>query len=291
MQDGIRGVVWFNGALTDFSSAKASVEDRGFLFGDGVYEVIRVYDGTPFSLAEHLARLQSSAAGIELALPVSPENIAVIAEDVLKRSGIDNAEIYIQVTRGAARRNHLFPKNATPSLFVGARPVREIPAELRETGCSVVTHPDERWARCNLKTICLLPNVLAKEHASRQGSFEALLIRDGLMTEGSSSNVFLLIEETLVTPIADNRILPGITRGIVIDLARRQGRSVVERDIPLQELSEAQEIFLTSTTMELMPVVKADGKLVGDGRPGPTHGGLSGAFRSLTRMRSSEDRA
>jgi D-alanine transaminase len=220
MQNDLSGVVWFNGELTDFSSAKASVEDRGFLFADGVYEVVRVYDGRPFAMDQHLKRLQSSAAGIELGLPVSTENLTTIAEDVVKRSAIGNAEIYIQVTRGAARRNHLFPKDTPPSLLVGVRAVREIHSDLRDSGCTVITHPDERWARCNLKTICLLPNVLAKQHANRAGAFEALLVRDGRLTEGSSSNVFLFIDGTLVTPLADNRILPGVTRAIVIDLAR-----------------------------------------------------------------------
>jgi len=284
-QDVISGVVWLNGKLTDYSTATVSIEDRGFYFGDGVYEVIRVYDGKPFGLDRHLNRLERSAAGIELALPMPLAEIGELAKDLTRRSGRENAEIYIQITRGRGRRNHVFPESE-PTFLVGVREGRRIPAELLHTGCSVITRPDERWARCNLKTIGLLPNVLAKEAAHRLGAAEALLVRDGLVTEGTSSNVFIWKAGGLATPVADNRILPGITREITIELARKLGYEVAERDIPLGELLDADEVFITGTTVEMMPVVKVDDHRIGNGMPGDVRGDLHAAFMDLIQRNS-----
>ena len=275
-------IVWLDGELTDFRSAKVSLEDRGYEFGDGIYEVVRVYNRQPFALIEHLARLQDSAAGIELSLPLSTAEFAAIAHELLERSGIETAEIYIQVTRGTARRNHLFPENVKPTIVVGVRKFLESPPELWATGVRVITLPDERWARCNLKTICLLPNVLAKNQARRAGAHEALMIRDGLLTEGTTCNVFLCRERDLITPIADNRILPGITRAVTIKLARDAGFDVIERDIKAEELLEAREVFITSTSMELMPVVQIDDQRIGSGQPGDVHRRLHASYRALT---------
>ena len=277
----VDGIVWLDGELTDFHSAKVSLEDRGYEFGDGVYEVVRVYNHQPFALTEHLARLQDSAAGIELELPFSTAEFAKLAHDLLERSGIENAEVYIQVTRGTARRNHLFPQNVKPTIVVGVRPSLQVPRELWATGCRAITLPDERWTRCNLKTICLLPNVLAKNRARRAGAFEALLIRDGILTEGTTCNVFLCRERDLITPIADNRILPGITRAMTIKLACDDGFNVIERNIKAEELFGAQEVFITSTSAELMPVVEIDDQRIGDGKPGDAHQRLHALYRNL----------
>lgn len=278
----VDGIVWLNGELTDFSSAKISLEDRGYEFGDGIYEVIRVYNQQPFALTEHLARLEDSAAGIELGLPLSAAEFAGLVHTLLERSEIPNAEVYIQVTRGAARRNHIFPENAKPTIVVGVRKSLETPRELWATGCRAVTLPDERWARCNLKTICLLPNVLAKNRARRAGAHEALLIRDGLLTEGTTCNVFLCHGHELITPVADNRILPGITRAVTIRIARDAGLNVIERDIKAEELFEAQEVFITSTSLELMPVVQIDDRRIGGGQPGDLNKNLHGMYCALT---------
>lgn len=282
----LSGIVWLNGELTDYSSGKISVTDRGFNFGDGVYEVIRVYNSKPFAMDRHLKRLERSAAGVELSLPMPIEEIAGLATELTKKSTLPSAEIYIQLTRGAAPRNHLFPNGAQPTFLIGVRQGRQVPAELIQTGCSVITRPDERWARCNLKTICLLPNVLAKEAAHRAGAAEAILIRDGLITEGTSSNVFIWEGGRLSTPIADNRILPGITREIAIELATKLGYEVAERDIRVDEMFAAGEVFLTGTTLELLPVVTIDDRLIGNGRPGDVRGDLHAAFADMIERNS-----
>jgi D-alanine transaminase len=282
MVDRDTAVVWLNGELTDYTEARVSLEDRGFYFGDGVYEVIRAYDGRPFALDKHLARLEHSAAGIELLVPKSSSELSILVERLVQRSGIPDAEIYIQVTRGAGRRNHLFPSKAEPTLVIGVRRTRELAPELWGTGCKLISLPDERWARCNLKTICLLPNVLAKQAASRAGAFDAVLVRDGFVTEGSSSNIFAWQSGELLTPIADHRILPGITRAVVIELAADLGLKVDERDLSLAELLSAAEVFITGTTVELMPVVSIDGRAIGAGQPGATWERLYSAFGELT---------
>lgn len=275
------GLVWLNGEILDFASAKVSVEDRGFQFGDGVYEVVRVYGGRPFALAEHLERLQRSAREIELSLPLALGELAVVAEELVARAGIAEAELYIQVTRGAARRNHLFPEDARPTLVMTVRSVRLIPPELREHGVRALTVPDERWARCDIKSICLLPNVLAKERAHRAGAFEALFVRDGLVMEGTSSNVFAWTGEALVTPIADHRILAGITRGFILRLAQQLGYRTEERDLPLAELRSAREVLIAGTVTELLAVIAVDGEPIGSGVPGPVFRQLYAAYRQM----------
>jgi D-alanine transaminase len=288
------GLVWLNGEILDFASAKVSVEDRGFQFGDGVYEVVRIYRGRPFALTEHLERLHRSAREIELSLPLSLAEFAAAAEDLIARAEIAEAELYIQATRGAARRNHLFPEDARPTLVMTVRPVRLIPPELRERGIRVLTVPDQRWARCDIKSICLLPNVLAKERAHRAGAFEALFVRDGLVLEGTSSNVFVWTGEELVTPIADHRILSGITRSFILQLAREQGHRVVERDLPLAEVKSAREVIIAGTVTELLAVIAIDGEPVGDGAPGPIFRSLYAAYQrliaeSVSRQRTPRD--
>ena len=281
-EDSANGVVWLNGEFTDFASATVSLEDRGFVFGDGIYEVARVYNGKPFALDRHLARLRRSAAAIELEIPLAEPALEELIYDVLKRSTLPDCEIYIQVTRGVARRNHVFPENVKPSMFIGVRSGRAVPAETYETGGSLITLPDERWARCDLKTICLLPNVLAKEKAHRAGATEALLVRDGFVTEGTSCNVFMWSDGNLVTPISDNRILPGITRSVIFDIARERGYNLIERNITPDQILAAQEVFVTSTTIELLPIIKIDDTVIGNGRPGDIRGDLQAAFNSLT---------
>ena len=278
-EDETNGIVWLNGDLTDYSNATISLEDRGFYFGDGVYEVVRAYGGLPFALDSHLARLERSAAGIELPIPRSSIELSDLVTQLILQSGISDAEVYIQVTRGAARRNHLFPANVEPTLAVGVRSVRTVPRGLWESGCALISLVDQRWSRCDLKTICLLPNVLAKEAASRAGAFDAVLVRDGFVTEGTASNIFICESGELHTPIADNRILPGITRATVIGLARELGFPVVERNLTLPEVRSAAEVFITSTTIELMPVASVDGCQIGTGQPGDTWRALYSAFR------------
>ncbi|HKV37757.1 MAG TPA: D-amino acid aminotransferase [Blastocatellia bacterium] len=275
------GVVWLDGKITDYASAQVSLEDRGFLFGDGVYESIRVYNCCPFALPAHLTRLERSATGIEALLPKPLDELARLVHELVEKAAIPEAEVYIQVTRGAARRSHLFPVGADPTLVIGVQPARVVPHVLYETGCTAITLEDERWARCDLKTVSLLPNVLAKEKAHRAGAFEAILQRNGLLTEGTSSNVFAWRDGRIITAISDNRILPGVTRAITIKLARDLGYQVVECDIRTADLLASSEIFLTSTSIELMPVVVIDDGRIGEGRPGEVWRDLHGHYRAL----------
>lgn len=262
------GLVWLDGEIGPIESARVPLEDRGFMFADGVYEVMRAYDGNVFAMADHLARLERSAAGIRLALPRSAQEVGAIAVDLLARTGLADAELYIQLTRGAARRNHLFPADTPPRLVVWARQPRGADAGLWTRGCRVITLPDDRWARCDLKTISLLPNVLAKQRAYEAGAFEALLVRDGLLTEGSASNVFLIKRGELITPVADRRILPGVTRAHVLRLAEARKMPIAVRDVRVEELGTADEIFVTSTSLEILGVAMVDGVAVGTGTPG-----------------------
>jgi D-alanine transaminase len=275
-----QSLVWINGTVSPLDGATVSLEDRGFVFGDGVYEVVRTYGGKPFEMDAHMARFERSAAGIELALPKPMAEIAAIALELLGRVDFPETMLYFQLTRGSARRYHPFPENTPPTLVIWAQPLGHVPEALREDGAAAITHPDQRWARCDLKTICLLPNVLAKEHAKRAGAYEALLVRDGLVTEGSSSNVALVKDTTVVTPIADNRILPGITRDVVLRLAREAGFSIEERDVRESELFEADEVFVLATTAEVLPITTIDGRPVGLGRPGPVTTRLLQALRA-----------
>lgn len=262
-------LAWLDGRVAPLAETRVAVEDRGYLFADGVYEVIRAYGGRLFAADDHLARLGRSAAGVELALPFEAARFAAIAEDLLARSGVADAEVYIQVTRGVARRHHLFPADTPPSALVWVQALRPIDPALKAAGVQAVTLPDERWARCHLKTISLLANVLAKEQARRLGAYEALLVRDGIVTEGTSCNVFFVLDGELVTPRADHRILRGITRDRLIAAAAASGIGCAERDVPFVALERASEAFLTSTMMELMPVASLNGRALGDPAPGP----------------------
>jgi D-alanine transaminase len=282
------GLVWLDGDIGPIELAKVPLEDRGFMFADGVYEVMRAYGGHIFALEDHLKRLERSAVGIHLDLPLAPAEVGAIAQDLLARTGLSDAELYIQVTRGSARRNHLFPANTPARLLVWARAPKPSDPTLWERGCRVITVPDERWANCDLKTIALLPNVLAKQRAHEAGAFEALLLRDGLLTEGSASNVFLVRQGELITPIADRRILPGISRAHVLQLAQSGGVSVSVRDVKVTELAMAQEILITSTSLELLSVVMVNGVAVGAGKPGPLTCDLASQFAAHARTALAE---
>lgn len=275
------GLVWLNGEFLDFSSAKVSVEDRGFQFGDGIYEVIRVYQGKPFAFEDHLQRLQRSAEAIELSLPYSLDALRAVGYELIARSQLGDAELYLQVTRGVAPRAHLFPADATPTVVMTIRRLRTIPPDVWEKGIRVITVADERWRRSDVKSICLLPHILAKERARRSGAFEALFVRDGCVLEGASSNLFIFDGHALITPIADHRILHGISRAYLIEVARGRGYTVVERDILPPEVTSAREVLLTSTTLEVAPVIAVDGILIGAGVPGPVYRDLSRAFREM----------
>ncbi len=244
------------------------IEDRAYQFGDGVYEVIRVYAGKPFCMQEHLERLEKSAAAIRLRLPEPVSKIRELLLRLLEVEGMRDGNLYLQVSRGVAPRNHAFPPDIKAQLVAytqpSGRPVREL-----ENGVRAITTQDIRWLRCDIKSLNLLGAVLAKQQAVERGAHEAILIRDGFVTEGSSTNIFGVKAGTLYTHPADHLILHGITRKITLDVARESGIPVREEALAEEELKQCEEVFLTSTTMEICPIVEIDGTPVGTGRPGP----------------------
>jgi D-alanine transaminase len=267
-----KDIVYINGSFVPRAEARVSVEDRGFVFGDGVYEVLRVINGRLFATRFHNQRLEKSLDGIRITLrgQDSPARFAEIGKDLLRQNGLlqGEATLYMQVTRGAATRAHHFPPpDVEPSVYISV--ARFTPStELAENGASAITHPDLRWGRCDLKTLNLLPNVLASQTAREKGAFEAMLIRDGVVTEGAKTNFFGVVDGTLRTHPCDNHILPGITRSVLRDLASEVGIGLDETPIKASEVPKLSELFLTGTTTDVMPVVKLDDKPVGKGRPG-----------------------
>lgn len=273
---------YVNGRFGPLEEAVVSVEDRGFQFGDGVYEVIRTYGGRPFHLDAHLARLERSAKAIGLALPQAIEAWRGIIEEGLRLARLPESKIYLQVTRGAAPRDHLFPPSTSPTTVMTIRAMRPVEPALRDTGVEAVTAEDQRWGRCDVKSVNLLPNVLVRQAALEQGAFEAILVRDGEVTEGAVSNVVVVRGGVVQTAPEGPRILSGVTRSLVLDLARSLG-SVRERAVTVEELYGADEVFLTGTTIEILPVVRVDGRTIGPGVPGAVTKSLYGLFQRLVR--------
>jgi D-alanine transaminase len=273
-------LVYLNGSYVDEGQALVPVNDRGFLFADGVYEVARVYDGRTFRMAEHLVRLSDGLAALGIADP-GVASLESVGERLLEENDLRGgaATIYIQVTRGAAPRRHAFPDPPVPAtVYVAARPFVTYPSAFFEDGVAAITLPDTRWSRCDIKSISLLPNVLANQQAHAAEAFEALFVRDGAVLEGSHSNLFGVYDGTLVTYPACNYILPGITRELVLGLADELGIPVRLGAIVSERLGDADELFLSGTTTEIMPVVRVDGRRVGEGRPGPVTRRLQRAF-------------
>jgi D-alanine transaminase len=269
-------MLYLNGSYMPIDDGRVSVEDRGFQFGDGVYEVIRVYSGKAFRLDRHLRRLQESMAGVRIPSPEPVERIAAVCQ-ALAEKGPKEAQIYLQVTRGAAPRSHAFPGDIRPTFLGYIREVRRYPDDKAFT---LVTVPDVRWGRCNLKTICLLPNLLAKQQAVEAGADEGLFVReDNVMTEGTSSNAFWVKAGRLFTHPATPRILDGVTRQAVLEVAGDLGIAVEQHPASIAEVRSADEIFMTGTLTEVMPAVTLDGRPVGLGRPGPLTLRLRTAFR------------
>ena len=261
-------IVYCNGNFSKFSEAMTSIEDRGYQFGDGIYEVIRSYGGVPFKLREHLERLRRSAGGIQLALPWSLEELREICSETLSKSRLSNADIYIQVSRGTAPRSHTYREDIKPNLIIGAKKTVCL-SEKREQGIKIILVEDVRWKKCWIKSTSLLPNIMAKQQAKQVGAFEALQYEeDGTITEGGSSNVFVVLDGKLVTPSLGHNILPGITRAVIIEIAKNLGIVLEEGTLNVEQLHTVDEIFLTSTTMEIMPVISIAGKMVGNGKPG-----------------------
>ncbi|OUR73324.1 D-amino acid aminotransferase [Methylophaga sp. 41_12_T18] len=260
--------VYLNGDFIAADQAKVSVFDRGFLLGDGVYEVIPVYAGRCFRLDGHLKRLQNSLDAVRMANPLSEQQWQLMIEQLITRNGNGDQSVYLQVTRGVAPRDHVFPENVSPTAFAMSNPLQEVPEKYKIKGIAAITVPDIRWQNCHIKAITLLPNSLLKQQAYDAGAQEALLIRDGYLTEGSASNAYAVIDNVIYTAPKDEKVLPGITRDLVIDLARKGKLKLVEQALTEEQLRSADEIWVSSSTKEVLPVTLLDNKAVGTGAPG-----------------------
>jgi D-alanine transaminase len=260
---------WINGEIVPLAEARVGVEDRGFQFADGVYEVVRLYNGRPFTLGRHLARLGQSCAGIDMAMPLGADALASVAHKLCARSQVREGMLYLQVTRGCCARNHLFPKAtaATVVAYVRALPPAPIPGE--GEGVKLLAVPDERWKRCWVKSIALLPNVLARNKAAAAGADEAVFVESGIVTECASSNLFAVIGGKLVTHPLGSKVLPGVTRAVLLEAASELGIEVDERPLREEEAVRASELFVTSTTREVSWVARWNDRYIGQGRCGP----------------------
>ena len=261
-------MIYLNGTFMPIEEARIPVLDRGFIFGDGVYEVIPVYSRRPFRLPEHLLRLQHSLDGIRLRNPHTDSEWSGLLEQIVARNVSDDQYLYLHVTRGVARRDHAYPKGLTPTVFIMSNPFLPPPAELLTTGATAIIAEDNRWLRCDIKGISLLPNVLLRQMAIDVGAMETLLLRSGFMTEGSASNIFVVKKDLLLAPPKNHLMLPGITYDVVLELAKEHGIAHEVRAIAEHEVRTADELLLTSSTKEIMPITRLDGRRVGDGTPG-----------------------
>ena len=261
--------IWINGQTLPMAEATIGVEDRGFQFADGVYEVIRLYHGAPFTLREHLERLERSAKALEIPAPVDIAALSAEIDKLVKAGAVRDGMVYFQLTRGVAPRNHRFPKQVKPTLLFYARPLPppQLPGE--GEGVKLLAVPDERWKRCFIKSIALLPNVLAKNQAIAAGADEAVFIDDGVVTECASSNLFAVIGGKLVTHPVGSKVLPGITRAVLLDCASGLGITVDERSFVEEEALRASELFISSTTREVSWVARWNDRYIGQARCGP----------------------
>jgi D-alanine transaminase len=266
-------LAYLNGQFLPRAAAAVPVEDRGFVFGDGVYEVWRVVGGRLFETQRHLARLSSGLSELRIPAPdlVDPERLTAIADRLLTDDALRDGEatFYVEITRGVAPRTHQFPSGTiAPTVFAMANRFKP-PEDLRASGATCITMPDIRWLRCDIKTIQLLPNVLGKQAAAEVGALDVLFVRDGAITETSHANVLAVIDGAIRTHPTNNLILPGVTRAVVLEIARNLGIRVDETPFTPGDLARASEVFLAGTTTDVMPIIRVDDLVIGDGKPGP----------------------
>jgi D-alanine transaminase len=283
--------VYLNGEFMPIAEAKVPAMDRGFLFGDGAYEVIPVYSRRPFRLPEHLARLRHTLEGIRLADPLGEAEWTRLIHEIIARNEGEDQSVYLQITRGAdTKRNHAFPARVTPTVYIMSEPLVTPPAVQRETGIAAVSAPDIRWLRCDLKTTSLLANCLLRQRAVDAGCVETVLFRDGFLTEGAASNIFAVKNGTLLAPPKNHLMLPGITYDVVLELAARHGLAHEVRDVLEAEARGADELWMTSSTKEVLPIVRLDGQPVGTGKPGPVFAQMYAWYQEFkqTVMRAGE---
>jgi D-alanine transaminase len=262
-------IVYLNNKFLPASQACVPVLDRGFIFGDGVYEVIPAYGKKLFRLHEHLQRLQNSLNAVRIPNPLSNADWATLLNELVAQNNGDDQSLYLQVTRGSAQRDHAMPENPVPTVFAMSNVLHAVSQKIREHGVAAITHDDIRWQRCHIKAISLLPNILLRQEALDNDAAEAILIRDGLATEGAASNLFAVIGGVLTTPPTGPFLLPGITRDLILELAAANNIAHQEKNINRDELQSADEIWLSSSTKEILPVTKLDNSPVANGTPGP----------------------
>ena len=262
-------MVFLNGRLVPIEEATVPVLDRGFIFGDGVYELVPVYSRVPFRLDEHLARLERSLSEARIRNPYSRAQWCGFIYALIDAQSFDDQGVYFQVTRGVAKRDHAFPPNAEPTVFMMSNPLVNSPPSQVEAGAAAVSAQDNRWLRCDIKSISLIGNVLLRQLSAEADAAETILFRDGKLTEASASNVFIVKRGVIVSPPKSSLILPGITYDVVAELARRNDMPLEFRDITEAEVRSADEIWVTSSSKEVLAIVSLDGRKVGEGRPGP----------------------
>lgn len=262
-------IVFAQGSFMHKDKLKYPFEERGMQFGDGVYEVIRIYKGKYYLLKEHIDRLYRSLSEIKINFPYDKESFTNILEDLLKRNEMKvDGKVYLQVTRGSAPREHVFPENTSPNVYAYLEPAARN-LEFMKNGVSTITSPDVRWKKCHIKSLNLLPNLMAKQEAKENGCFEAILHKDGFVTECSASNAYFVKNGKIYTHPSTNEILLGCVRLAVERFAHDLNIPFIEEPYPVDKIHEADEVFLTSSTTEVMPIVKVDGKIIKNGVPGP----------------------
>ncbi len=276
-------IVYLNGDFMPLENARIPVLDRGFIFGDGVYEVIPAYSRHPFRLPEHLARLQHSLDAIRLEPPLADAEWTRLVHQLIERNAAEDQAVYLQVTRGVAKRDHAFPKGVPPTVFMMSNPLLTPSRELVERGGAAITATDFRWLRCDVKVISLLGNCLLRQRSVDAGAEEVVMFRDGYLTEGSSSNIFAVRGGVLLAPPKNHLVLPGITYDVVLELAAANKVPIELREVSEDEVRGADELWLSSSSKEVLAVTTLDGHPVGDGKPGPVFKQIHRAFQDFKR--------
>jgi len=275
-------IVYLNGEFLRLADAKISVLDRGFIYGDGVYEVVPVYGRKPFRMPQHLARLARTLEGVRLADPHPGRWPALIGE-LVARQPFDDQAVYLQITRGVAKRDHAFPTGVAPTVFMMSNPLALPSRDLVERGAAVVTSEDNRWLRCDLKTTSLIGNVLMRQYAADHDAIETVMFRDGYLTEASASNVLVVRNGTVIAPPKDNLILPGITYDATLEIAQAANVPLEVRPVSRDEAMGADEMWLSSSSKEVLAVTRVDGRAFGSGEPGPVFHRVYEAFQARKR--------
>ncbi len=275
--------VYLNGRFVPYEEANVPIDDRGLQFSESVYEVVHVYAGRPFEMERHMRRLANGLAALEIDPGITTDALAEKCMELVRRNGLADAMIYIQITSGSAPRVHLRPDGLNPTVVVTTTPAAPASDEWPDEGISCMTVSDDRWSGAYVKTTMLLPNTMAKRRAAKAGYGDAIFVRDGYAIESTASNLFAIFDGELWTPPATNYILGGITREIVLELAKELGIPLRERPIPAHKVYVADELFITASGIELAAITSVDGRTIGNGKPGPVLGRLRSAFRKRTR--------